>query len=564
MLEKILSSGSQKTVVGVSLTPGIGLEAVVYDKTQNVILNYGRRKVDYNFSTREVQDYTEFKTALAELMDELKVLPKTMAYMVLPNVYFDFINLPADMGDAEIKTALLSKAEEYYVFKREEPVSGWTEVINPDGDGTKKFVYSSFQKNIVDNMKDAFSDIGLHLVGLENTYSATLRGLYTVGYLDDVIQEQAPWTMMMINTNSYTILNLDGKNLLEYTEVPLAIKSFSREEAYQAVISSAGQLLSSYASQRLYIISQTEDISAKILKKNLDYDHEIVAIDTNKYADASKLFVNVAPTLEPNDVKFVALSSIGAATIKSDFKFKLNVLADDPDASMGIYFTTNILGTEVDVTSELVMRLSFIAAGAFIIIFGLIVAASNFFNAKCESQIGDLKSQIETLDEQIKTESQNEVKQEVDMNIIIDDVAKLNVTANSFYDSIATDIPQGVWLTRYYNKAGDKLAVRGISQSITDIYEYYKNLRIVAPESAIKLTELQVVTPNPDDKYISGLSINENLDRLYSFEISNIDIDFDKENESVHKPPVDENDIIINPNKKKKVDEPSGQMTPAE
>lgn len=403
MLEKILSSGSQKTVVGVSLTPGIGLEAVVYDKTQNVILNYGRRKVDYNFSTREVQDYTEFKTALAELMDELKVLPKTMAYMVLPNVYFDFINLPSDMGDAEIKTALLSKAEEYYVFKREEPVSGWTEVINPDGDGTKKFVYSSFQKNIVDNMKDAFSDIGLHLVGLENTYSATLRGLYTVGYLDDVIQEQAPWTMMIINTNSYTILNMDGKNLLEYTEVPLAIKSFSREEAYQAVISSAGQLLSSYASQRLYIISQTEDISAKILKKNLDYDHEIVAIDTNKYADASKLFVNIAPSLEPNEVKFVALSSIGAATIKSDFKFKLNVLADDPDASMGIYFTANILGTEVDVTNELVMRLSFIAAGAFIIIFGLIVAASNFFNAKCESQIGDLKSQIETLDEQIKS-----------------------------------------------------------------------------------------------------------------------------------------------------------------
>lgn len=563
MLEKILSSGSQKTIVGVSLTPGIGLEAVVYNKEQNVVLNYSRRKVDYNFSTREIQDYTQFKTALAELMDDLKVLPKTMAYMIMPNVYFDFITLPAEMGEAEVKTALLSKAEEFYVFKREEPVSGWSEVINPDGDGQKRYVYSSFQRNIVDQMKDAFSDIGLQLVGLENPYSAAIRGLYSVGYIDDVIQEQAPWTAMIINTNSYTLLNMDGKNVLDYTEVPLAIKSFSREEAYQAVVSSSGQLLSGYASQRLYIISQTEDISARILKKNMDYDHEIVAIDTNKYADTSKLFVNVANTLDANDVKFVTLSSIGAACTKCDFKLKLNVLADDPDASMGIYFTTNILGTEVDVTNELVMRLSFVFAALFGVIFGIFIIFCNFFTSQCENTLSDLQNQISTLDEQIKLESQNEVKQEVDMNIIIDDVAKANVMANNFYDSIATDIPQGVWLTRYYNKTGDKLAVRGIAQNITDIYEYYKNLRIVAPESGIKLTELQVVTPNPEDKYTKGLTYNENTDRLYSFEISNINIDFEKENESVHQPPVNENDIIINPEKKKAVDEPSGQMTPA-
>lgn len=563
MLEKILSSGSQKTVVGVSLTPGIGLEAVIYNKEQNVVVNYARRKVEYNFSTREPQDYIEFKTALAELMDELKVLPKTMAYLILPNVYFDFINLPSEMGEAEIKTALLSKAEEFYVFKREEPVSGWAEVINPDGDGTKKYVYSSFQRNVVTQMKDAFSDIGLQLVGIENTYSATIRGLYTIGYLEDVIQEQAPWTAMVINTNSYTLLNMDGKNLIEYTEVPLAIKSFSAEEAYQAVVSSSGQLLSGYASQRLYIISQTEDISARILKKNMDYDHEIVAIDSNRYADPSKLFVNLAGGVEPTEVRFISLSSIGAAAPKCDLKLKLNALADDPDASMGIYFTANILGTEVDVTNDLVMRLSFVSAVAFVILFGAFVAFCNIFASRCSNTIADLRNQIEVLDEQIKTESENEVKPEVDMNIIIDDVAKANVMANSFYDSIATDIPQSVWLTRYYNKSGDKIAVKGIAQSIVDIYEYYKNLRIVAPESAIKLTELQVVTPNPDDSYIRGLDVNENTDRLYSFEISNIDIDFGKENESVHNPPVDENDIIINVNKKK-VDQPSEQMQPAQ
>lgn len=568
MLEKILSSGNNKTIVGVSLTPGLGLEAVVYDRAQNTVLNYGKRKVEYNFSTREIQDYTQFKTALAELMDEMRILPKTMAYMVLPNVYFDFIELPKTMGDAEIKTAILSKAEEFYVFKREEPISGYSEVINPDGDSQKRIVYSSFQKAAASQIKDAFSDIGLQLVGIESSYSATLRGLYLTGLIKDVVEEQTPWTAMIVNTNSYTLLNMDGKNLIECSEVPLAIKSFSTEEAYQAIISSASQLLNNYASQKLYIISQTEEISAKVLKSAMEFDRTTIAINTNRFSEFNELFVEVATLLDYNDVKSITLGTIGAANFRNDFGLVLNALADDPEASMGIYCTTKILGTEVDITNEFIVRASVVLSCFFIILFTVLVGICNVFDSKFKAAVDDYRNRIQTLDEQIKIESQNETKQEVNMNLIIDDVAKLNVTANSFYDSIATDIPQGVWLTRYYNKAGDKIAVRGIAQSITDIYEYYKNLRIVSPESNIKLSELKVVTPNPEDKYLSELSINENTDRLYSFEISNIDIDFEKQNESIYKSPVNENDIIVKPNSNsnadKNVEQPSSQMTPTE
>ena len=36
-----LSSGNQKQIVGIALTPGIGLEAVILDKTKTTVLNYG-------------------------------------------------------------------------------------------------------------------------------------------------------------------------------------------------------------------------------------------------------------------------------------------------------------------------------------------------------------------------------------------------------------------------------------------------------------------------------------------------------------------------------------------
>ncbi len=567
MLQKLLSSESQKQIVGVSLTPGIGLEAVVYDKVNNCVVNYGRKKVEYNFSTREIQDYTFFKTALAELMEEMRILPKTMAYLVLPNVYFDFMELPTEISDSEIKTALLSRAEEFYVFKREEPTIGYCEVINPDGDGLKRYVYTAFQKNSIDQLKDVFSYLGLHLVGVESSYSATLRGLYLTGFLNDVIEGQMSWTAMIVNTNSYTLLQMDGTNLIEYADVPLAIKSFSTEEAYQAIVSSSSQLLGNFSSQKLYIISQTEDISAHILKNAMYFEGEMEAIDTNRFSGIESMFVEAAPTVDVNLAKSITLGVIGATVVKSDFNLILNVLAGDPDASMGIYFTKNILGTDVDFTSELVIKLSIVLSGIIIAVFAVIVGLTQIVDSHLQKNLEQLKTQIQELDTQIDAESQNEPKEEVDMNIIIDEIASANVMANNFYDSIATDIPQGIWLTRYYNKTGDKIAVQGIAQSITDVYEYYKNLRIISPQSGIKLTELKVVTPNPTDKFTNNLAINSDTDRLYSFEISNIDIDFNKQEEAPKdKDAVSDDDIIIKSNKSEApaVEQPSEQMTPTE
>ncbi|MBR6299023.1 MAG: hypothetical protein IKR34_07225, partial [Candidatus Gastranaerophilales bacterium] len=85
-----------------------------------------------------------------------------------------------------------------------------------------------------------------------------------------------------------------------------------------------------------------------------------------------------------------------------------------------------------------------------------------------------------------------------------------------------------------------QIAVRGIAENIADVYEYYKNLRIVSPQSDLKLNELKVlandaINGNNDannnssqdenanklnDKIISSLLIDES-DRLYSFEIMN-------------------------------------------
>ena len=567
------TENKKQNIVGFSLVPGLGLEAVVFDKTKGIVTNYGRKKVDYNFSQRNVQNYGQLKNALIELMDEMKIPPKSYAYLVLPNVFFDFIEIASDTSDSGIEVALTSTSEEFYIFKKEEPVIGWCDVANPMGTTQRRLAYSAFQKSDIDEIKEIFASVGLQLAGIETAYSATLRGLNLVGLIKDAILMNSTWSALLINTNSYTIFQMEGKNLLDCNEVPLAIRSFSTEEAYDAIVSNVSQLLSGSTISQLYIISQTDEISAEALKKIMQFDREIIAIDSNKYSKKSLLEVSRA--LDFNQANSMSLSALGAVDPKSDLDINLNILNKDPNASMGVYFVANILGRPTEITQQYVQSLAIGLCAIFLLVFGLIIGASIGLNASQESQISDLKQEIKKIDQKITALEKVEIKEEeIDMTEIIDQVAGDNVTAINFYDSISSDIPKNVWLTRYYNKSGTQLAIRGIAESIVDIYEYYKNLRIVSPQSDIKLTELKVITDttgeNEDEdvsKFISGLAIDKDVDRLYSFVISNTDFIVEpKADGKDNKPVYNESDIIVKPPKaplEEQVEQPSQQMRPA-
>lgn len=563
-LKKLLLTSAQKQIVGITLTPGIGLEAVIYDKNKNIALKYGRKKIEYNFSTREIQDYIEFKTALSSLIKELGIANKATAFLVLPNVYFGFAEVSPTLTETEIGTLLLSNAEEFYVFKKEEPVAGWCNIPNMNDPSMKRLVYTSFQKNAIENLKNIFSEVGLKLVGIESTYSATIRGLFTLGYLDDVISKKESWTAMIVNTNSFTMLYFDAENLNEYSEVPVAIKSFSVEEAYAAIASSASQILNNnYYTSKLYIISQTDDISAEILKDQMQFDRDIVAINSNKYS--TKPLVDVKESPDFNLADAMTLGAIGASSLKTDLGLIINVLSNDPGSYLDVYFTKTFGDTTIDITPDLIRKLSFIIICICLIFFGTLYGGCYALNNVIQNNVADIASQIGNIDRTIAAESSTEVKQEVDINQIIDEIAQMNVKAIKYYDSISTDIPKNIWLTEYYNHFGDQLVIKGIAENIVDVYEYYKNLKIASPESDIKLTELKVITnaENNNNAALEGLQVDTNKSRLYSFEISNTTIG--NIEQAITPPAVKEEDIIIktNSDNNQNVEQMSNQVKPA-
>lgn len=505
---------AHKQIVGISVTPNIGVEVLITDRKSNQVIKYGRRFIEYNFSTREIQDYGAFKSAVIDLFNELDINPKSNVFLTLPNVHFDFMNLPLIIGEEAIGNAILAKAEESYIFKRVEPVSAWLDINTNANTDTRHIVYTSFQKTVVDEIKDVFADIGSNLVGIESSYSAILRGVYFSNICSKEIAENYSWNVLLINTNSYAIFSLVGSRLVDYQEVPLAIKSFSYEEAYQAITTSVSQILPDYPAKKLLIVSQADDICAEVLKTQIIFDEQIETIDCNKYA--KRPFVDVAPEITSKEASSITLSALGAANSQMSDFLVLNIFGKGAANQQTLYATFTFLDKEILVTPDFIRGLSVTLAIIIFLIGALIYGLLYFLYSVKEGELQKTKNAISKAEQDISSlQSQGGV---VDINSIVSKIMNDNKKAISFYDSLASDIPGNVWLTYYYNKDGEKVAVEGISTTINDIYGYYKSLKVISPQSSIKLNRLQVVTGPLDDM---ELAVNDNQ-KIFDFEIANV------------------------------------------
>ncbi len=505
---------THKQIVGISVTPNIGVEVLITDRKSNQVIKYGRRFIEYNFSTREIQDYGAFKAAIIDLFNELDINPKSNVFLTLPNVHFDFMNLPLIIGDDAISNAILAKAEESYIFKRVEPVSAWLDINTNTNTDTRHIVYSSFQKTVIDEIKDVFADIGSNLVGIESSYSAILRGVYFSNLCSQEIAENYSWNVLLINTNSYAIFSLVGTRLVDYQEVPLAIKSFSYEEAYQAITTSVSQILPNYPAKKLLIVSQADDICAEVLKTQIIFDEKIETIDCNKYS--KRPFVDVAPEITSKEASSITLSALGAANSQMSDFLVLNILGKGTASQQTLYATFMLFDKEILVTPDFIRGIAVVIFLIVLLLCALLLGLLNLLSGVQDKNLRDYKSRTSAAENSIK-EFQNQGGV-VDIDAIVNEIMSANKQAIRFYDSLASDIPGNLWLTYYYNKDGDKVAVEGISSTINDIYGYYKSLKVISPQSSIKLNRLQVVSGPLDDMDI----VVNDAQKIFDFEIANI------------------------------------------
>ena len=507
----------QRDSVYLSVTPGVGLELIQLDLSSRSVKNYAFRPLDYDEANRKIADMEDFRRAVTELFAELAIPPKSSITLNLPMVLFGNTTLNLLLADDAITEALTSEVEQSYIFKRYDPVISWVDAPTGQSGDSRKLFYSAIQKNVIEDIKNTLSELGYTLAGVEISLTSVLKALAFSGLAEEQMKDGISWNLMLVSPNGYSICSMVGKNIIDYYEEPLAIKSFEGDEIYNAISASAQITLMSYPANYLYVISETDLVSAEFLAKRIPADCRVNFLENNSFKKQDAIPVSLE-VLEETAHK-ISLEAIGIAVGNAvNMPIKFNFMAstgesdvDNPDEPVHV-----VLGsTEFDISSSVATKVSVLIA-----IVIMIPALAAFFgipmiqNQK-QAQLDEVNSKLEQTNAEIKKiqDAQNK-SNDFDVNSEIKRVLGNNRAKLMAYTALGESVPKNLWVTYFVAKDDGKIDIKGEAKNVEDIYLFFRNMKDSLINTQLKLHKLQMKTDSVDDAV--------NTSNNYEFEITNM------------------------------------------
>ena len=523
-LNSILSQlgvGSKDTVY-LSVTPGIGLELIQLDIQSRTVKNYAYRPLEYNEALRELSDIEGFKNAVTELFNELKVPLKSSVVLNLPMVLFGSKELPLLLADDAVTEALTSEVEQSYIFKRYEPVISWTDASNSQSGNLRKLFYSAIQKNVIDDIKNALNELGITLAGIETSLTSILKALAFTGLAAEQMKDNVSWNLMLISQNGYSICSMIGKNIVDYYEEPLAIKSFEGDEIYNAINVSAQITLMSYPANYLYVISETDMVSAELLSKRLQADGIINFWENNTFKKQDALPVSLE-VLEETAHK-ISLEAIGVAVgnnVNMPIKFNFmsgsssEGLSDDPNEPVHVVLGSSEFDISPNAARNIAVAFAILILIPAIIAFLVVPMIAN----KKQALLDDVNSRLQQTDAEIKRLQEEQNKQnDFDVNAEIKKVLTDNRAKLMAYTALGEAVPKNLWVTYFVAKDDGKFDIKGDSSNVEDIYLFFRNMKDSLISTKLRLHKLEMKSDSVDD----AVTIDPNQPTDYEFEVTNM------------------------------------------
>ncbi len=518
----IFSTGKKNTVY-LSITPGVGLELIEIDTHAKVVKNYAYRPLEYNDSLREIGSMDAFKNAVTELFDELKINIKSNVVLNLPLVLLGSKELPLLLADDAVTEALISEVEQSYIFKRYEPLISWIDVNNSQSGDMRKLFYSAVQKNVVEDIKNALTELGATLTGIEISLTSILKALAFSGLAEEQMKDGMSWNLMIISSNGYSICSMVGKNLIDYYEEPLAIKSFEGEEIYNAINASAQITLMSYPANYLYVVSETDLVSAELLTSRMSVDGVVNFLENNSFKKQ-----DVIPTsLEvlEDTARKISLEAIGiGATPAVNIPVKFNftgqagtgdAILENPDDPVHV-----VLGsTEFDISPNNARNLALIFALIILIPALILFLVVPMVANKKQAQLDEVNSTLQKVQAEVKRlEDEQNKSGNFDVNAEIKKVLGTNRSKLMSYTALGEAVPKKLWLTYFTAKDDGKLDIKGESSNVEDVYTFYRNMKDSLIDTKLRLHKLEMKSNSVDD----AVTIDPNAPTDYEFEITNM------------------------------------------
>ncbi len=507
IVKKIFSSN--KDLLGVSLTPEAGLEVIKFNLHSNVVESYTSRHLHFNPIKKMVEDFEELSKALETVLDELNVEEGTPVVVNLPSFCFNFMDVETIYADTPESrhNAILSEVEQLYMFKQNIPIV--SEIDVPSNNTNKpKIAYVAVQKDLISDLNDVFNGLGLSVVAYENSYSSLLKTVQYFGFAREEMTSNANWGLISVNQNSYTIFSLIGDNLYDTFEEPLAIKTFEKDEVNYAVASVINSNLQYYNFSSLLIINNSPDINALDLANQLEFSNKIQYVENNGLR-IEKL-VSVSNNVSPNLVSQISCYVLGAAIYNAlpnyILKFNLNDEAEMEEIDEAAF---KILGVPVELNDTNWIKMIVIVLMFTFVVFGFVNMLVYFWQSKLNIQLDKTSRSISDIQNEMKLYEIKEVH-EFNYSDEILRTMQTNKYSAEVFDTLAANIPKNTWLTYFYTNHTKATIIRGRAYSSSDIYQFFKNIKLGLPDNDFSLSKISVAENVKASKEIYEFEITNN------------------------------------------------------
>jgi hypothetical protein len=266
----------RKTCVAVNIFPSLDtMELVTVNAEEGVVDKAVSTGVFFEQTTRQLEDMMEFSANLQQLYLENEISLKQPTVLVLPSFFTRQIELPSSFSDEELQISLVSEAERFYIFKKNEPQLDW--VTLPD----QSVLYSAFPKTEIEKYVEAFQQLGIPLVSIEINYFSLFRGLAASGLIQEELENNYRWCLLMVTDNTFFSSVFDGPEVVKTVESPISVSMDDPMSTITEIQQDFERFSGLEILSKLVIINASSRIQSDPLVSRLGFSDQTVLIEQN-------------------------------------------------------------------------------------------------------------------------------------------------------------------------------------------------------------------------------------------------------------------------------------------
>jgi len=425
---------SKKLPVSINVFPTLDyVELVQIDPKTGQLEKAASLPCQFDPLTRQVTDRELLLQTVRDLYNMSRLPMSTPAVLVLPGFFTREIELPAEFRKDELRFALVSEAERFYLFKKSEPQIDWIHLDDI------RLLYAAFPKAEIEKYQKVFQELKIPLLSIDLSYFAALRGLVATGAIQEEIDSGSRWGLMIISDSTFFVSIQNGPKILRTTDAPLSVGGDEAHAVVEEIQQDYEAFIEDDQLTKLIVINNSNLPGLEDALRRLNLSPSTIFIEQN----AATLGSRGATEGEYP----CSLEGLGGVFYKQFPEMpELNFLSDSGEDVAGIMHYRSLAIKWLAIGNGLLFFLCLALWG----IFALLTISK-------DHQREEISQKASKLSGSLDVSRLGEIKRKKFVKSVIDD----NVTINNFLVTLGTQVKNDVWLDKI------ELTTTGISQPLS-------------------------------------------------------------------------------------------------